>query len=614
MTRRPSGGAPTASHATRNRRVPPVESLRMTPRVCMVTPFASSRPHPVNEHVSAAARALRARGHEVVVLAPSNRAKDLAAGRRALRRLEREGRPLEATVAVGPAVPVSRRSRLGVPVGVRANLTLALSTETFDVLHAHDPGVPSLSYLALRHGRGLTVATFHSVERLAYPPGKAQRERLLARTDALTATSPAVAEAAARRFPGDYRVLPLGVDAREEARPRDRFVIEWRADESDRLRAALRALAELTGFELVVLRTRPLAGRPYIPARCAAGCVRTAFDAAARARELAGAAGFVPATAGDERIAVEAAAAGVPPADPPGSAAQPALVGAALARLAEDPEHRRARSEAVARERARTDGGAARRGARAAYGKVVQRRRATYHAADLLADRPWILCDLHLHTDHSHDCSMAVEDVLDYAEAQGLGAIAITDHNVFAGAREAVELTRSRAVTVIPGEEVKTDQGEVIGALPRGGKSRGMTMGETIMIREQGGLVYLPPVRPPAHDSGRAHPPPASGRDRRLRGLQRAAPAGDLQRRGAPLRAESTTSPWARAPTRTCCRGSAPASSGCAPSTGRRSSSSACGRPRSCGGRSRSSTSRASSGGPARERRAKAGSARSAAN
>ena len=459
----------------------------------MVTPFAWSRPHPVNEHVEAGATELRARGHEVVVLAPSNRAKDLAEGRRALRRLEREARPLEGTVAVGPAVPVSRRSRLGVPVGVRANLTLALSAETFDVVHAHDPGVPSLSYLALRHGRGLTVATFHSTERLAYPPGKAQRERLLARTDALTATSPAVAEAAGRRFPGDYLVLPLGVNAEEEASPRDRFVIEWRADESDRLRAAFRALVELPGFELIVLRTRPLAGRPYIP-RALRGRVqvRTAFDGAARARELAGAAGFVPATAGDERIAVEAAAAGVPLANPPGSAAQPALVGAALSRLAEDPEHRRARSEA-ARESARGQteeslGAALER----LYGKVVQRRRATHHA-DLLADRPWILCDLHMHTDHSHDCSMAVEDVLDYAEAQGLGAIAITDHNVFAGAQEAVELARGRALTVIPGEEVKTDQGEVIGLFLREEIPRGMTMGETIAaIREQGGLVYLP--------------------------------------------------------------------------------------------------------------------------
>jgi glycosyltransferase involved in cell wall biosynthesis len=459
----------------------------------MVTPFAWSRPHPVNEHVEAAARALRERGHEVVVLGPSNRAKDLAAGRRALRRLEHESRRLEGAVALGPAVPVSRRSTLGVPVGVRANLALALSADEFDVVHAHDPGVPSLSYLALRHGRGLTVATFHSAERLAYPPGRAQRERLLARTDALTATSPEVAEAAAARFPGDYRILPLGVEAPVEAEPRDRFVLEWRADEPERFRATLRALAELPRFELVILRTRPLAGRPYVPRSLRARVrLRTAFDAAARRRELAGAAAFVPATVGDRRIAVEAAAAGVPLVDPPGSVAQPALVGAALARLAEDEKFRHARSEAARRGARRETiealGGELER----LYGQVVERRRAPQRT-DLLADRPWILCDLHMHTEHSYDCAMAVEDVLAQAEAIGLGAIAITDHNAFAGAHEAVELARDRALTVIPGEEVMTDQGEVIGLFLTHEIPRGMPMGDTIAaIRDQGGLVYLP--------------------------------------------------------------------------------------------------------------------------
>jgi len=105
---------------------------------------------------------------------------------------------------------LSRRSSLGVPIGVRASLELALTRDHFDVVHVHEPGVPSLSYLALRDTRGLAVATFHSPERLGYPPGKKQREKLLGRVDALTATSRATAEAAEAPFPGDSRVLPLG--------------------------------------------------------------------------------------------------------------------------------------------------------------------------------------------------------------------------------------------------------------------------------------------------------------------------------------------------------------------------------------------------------------------
>src|SRR4051812_21221336 len=132
----------------------------MTLRVCLVSPFAWSRPHDVNEHVAGLARELRSLGHDVTVLAPSTRAADLVAGRRALL----DGADADV-IALGPAVPVSRRSRIGVPVGVRANLALALARGRFDVLHGFEPGLPSLSYLALRDSYALGVATFLSRER-----------------------------------------------------------------------------------------------------------------------------------------------------------------------------------------------------------------------------------------------------------------------------------------------------------------------------------------------------------------------------------------------------------------------------------------------------------------
>jgi hypothetical protein len=77
---------------------------------------------------------------------------------------------------------------------------------------------------------------------------------------------------------------------------------------------------------------------------------------------------------------------------------------------------------------------------------------------------------------------------------EGLGAIAVTDHNTFGGALEAAELADGRDLLVIPGEEVKTnDQGEVIGLFLSEEIPRGLSFGETIAaIREQGGLVYLP--------------------------------------------------------------------------------------------------------------------------
>jgi len=460
-------------------------------RVCLVSPFAWSRPHDVNEHVDGLAQELRALGHEVTVLAPSTRAADLVAGRRALL----DGAAADV-IALGPALPVSRRSRIGVPVGVRANLALALQRGRFDIVHGFEPGLPSLSYLALRDSHALGVATFLSAERLGYPPGKPQRERLLSRIDALLATSPEVAEAAAIRLPGDYRVVFAGVDAQlfHPEQKRKLIVLEWRPAGRPLVRSVYRELRRLPDWELVLLRTKPLSGRPTIP-RTLSGrvSVRTARDGAARAGLLNEAAIFVPGLDGLDRVALEAAAAGAAIASPPGLRAQPELGGAATARLAEDDALREREGRENRKRAQRQTFAELAREHDALYRKLAKRRHATRPGTDdPLSDREWIVCDLHMHTSWSHDCAIEVPDLLTHAETEGLGAIAITDHNVFGGALEALAATTS--LTVIPGEEIKTDgQGEVIGLFLTEEIPRGLPFTDTLAaIHEQGGVVYLP--------------------------------------------------------------------------------------------------------------------------
>jgi predicted metal-dependent phosphoesterase TrpH/glycosyltransferase involved in cell wall biosynthesis len=461
-------------------------------RLCLVTPFAWSQPHDVNEHVAGVAEELRALGHSVTILASSNRAKELAAGRRALL----DGVDADV-VALGPAVPISRRSRIGVPVGARANLSLALELGRFDVVHGFEPGLPSLSYLALRDAAALTVATFLSAERLSYPPGRAQRDRLLARVDALVATSEETAEAAAARFPGHYDVISEGVDP-ELFRPghkRNLIVLEWRPMERPLVRGVLRELAALTDWELVLLRTKPLAGRPTIPRSLRDRVhVRTGRDGAARAALLAEASVFVPALDGLRRVQLEAAASGCALAAPPGVREQPELAGAETARLAENTDYRLRRQQ-----RARADAEGQSFAAVALqlddlYGSLAKRRHTSPTTQDPLHDRPWILADLHMHTNWSHDCAVDPADLIMYAEANGLGAIAVTDHNVFGGALETADLARDHDLIVIPGEEIKTDgQGEVIGLFLREEIPRGMSFADTVAaIKAQGGLVYVP--------------------------------------------------------------------------------------------------------------------------
>ena len=464
----------------------------MALRVALVTPFAWSQPHDVNEHVAGLAAELRARGHSVTVLAPSNRARELAAGRRTL------ASGTEADfIALGPAIPISRRSRMGVPVGVRANLAVALAAGGFDVVHGFEPGLPSLSYLALRDSGELAAATFFSPERLGYPPGRAQRERLLGRIDALLATSEETAAAAALRFPGRYELVPAGVDLELFApgkKPK-LVVFEWRQGERPLLRALVGELAQQRDWELLLLRTRPLGGRPTLPrALRGRAHVRTALDAGSRAAALREAAVFIPAFDGLPRLTLEAQAAGAAVAAPPGRELQPELAAAEAARLIEDDAFRARRAQDGRDAAARQSFAALGDRVEQIYEALARRRRRPAARHVPLEDRDWVVADLHMHTSWSHDCSMDVEDLLDHAEAEGLGAIAITDHNVFGGALEALERSRGRKLVVIPGEEVKTaGEGEVIGLFLEEEIPRGLSFAETVdAIRAQGGLVYIP--------------------------------------------------------------------------------------------------------------------------
>jgi predicted metal-dependent phosphoesterase TrpH len=131
------------------------------------------------------------------------------------------------------------------------------------------------------------------------------------------------------------------------------------------------------------------------------------------------------------------------------------------------------------------------------YSELAARRHPAEGDAELaasLALRPLIDVDLHMHTDHSHDCATPVEVLLASARAQGLGAIAVTDHNEISGALEARAQAEQAGVKVIVGEEVKTaGQGEVIGLFIEEKIPRGLTLQETVAeIKRQGGLVYVP--------------------------------------------------------------------------------------------------------------------------
>ena len=252
----------------------------------------------------------------MTVVAPSSRAADLLEGRRALQR-----GAVGDVVAIGAAVPTSLTERVALPMGVRANLAATLAIGAFDVVHGFEPGISSLSSAALLEAETTTAATFFSTERIAVPPRKNQRAKLLARVDALLGTSSESVERASERFPGDYQTIPLGVDCSMFAPSvkRKLIVAELAPGQSAVARALLRLLPALPGWEVVLARTAPLTRRPTIPAAIRPRArQRSLVKPDARRATLAEAAIFAPAPGGSARLLLEAKSCGCAIADPAG--------------------------------------------------------------------------------------------------------------------------------------------------------------------------------------------------------------------------------------------------------------------------------------------------------
>jgi len=101
--------------------------------------------------------------------------------------------------------------------------------------------------------------------------------------------------------------------------------------------------------------------------------------------------------------------------------------------------------------------------------------------------------DFHVHSKYSYDSFLNPRLIVKTAKRKGLSAVAITDHNTTKGAAETVrEASLSGDLIVVPGIEVKTNIGDIIGLWVEGKIRSRSFLSVVDEIKKQDGIVVLP--------------------------------------------------------------------------------------------------------------------------
>lgn len=182
-------------------------------KIGLVSPYDWSYPGGVKNHITHLAGQLRTHGHSVRILTP-------ATGARA--------RHVEYGIyKLGWAAPLHVNgsvARVSVAPDVNGHIRDLLQRERFDVLHLHEPLASVLPLTILHHARltgAINVGTFHASVRRgrtgtppewAYASAKPFLRYYVRRLHGRIAVSDAALQFIERFFPGEYRIVPNGVD------------------------------------------------------------------------------------------------------------------------------------------------------------------------------------------------------------------------------------------------------------------------------------------------------------------------------------------------------------------------------------------------------------------
>lgn len=170
-------------------------------KVGIVSPYAYPRPGGANAHIRETYAHLKELGHDVrIITAPWG-----------------DDPQAQDVIQIGRAIAVPFNGSIGrVTLSLRLEWIVSrmLERERFDIIHHHEPFVPFLSFQILDSAKCPHVATFHAFGdfSMSYWLGRFVLDRYMNKLDERICVSSAARHFVSRYFPGDYRIIPNGVD------------------------------------------------------------------------------------------------------------------------------------------------------------------------------------------------------------------------------------------------------------------------------------------------------------------------------------------------------------------------------------------------------------------
>jgi phosphatidyl-myo-inositol alpha-mannosyltransferase len=177
-------------------------------KIGLVSPYVYPLPGGVTQHVRYLYENLRLRGHDVRIITSSHGLQRSSEG---------------DVIRLGKGFSMPTNGSVGtVTVSPRfiSQVRAVLEQERFDLLHFHEPFVPFLSLVVLRESTSVNIGTFHAYGGWSpsYEFGSRALRGYAARLHGRIAVSAAARHFIDRYFPGDYKVIPNGVDTERYGR------------------------------------------------------------------------------------------------------------------------------------------------------------------------------------------------------------------------------------------------------------------------------------------------------------------------------------------------------------------------------------------------------------